>query len=137
MNIEPLADDVPLNGPKAPNVDQIDDLIRVLVTIRHRFGNTAVSVKSLKWGSSALWEESTAAKSKPWQPMTTAPKDGTEVLLKVERRAGIPHKLLVGHYMPGGHCIEDHPAIADGWYFWNGSMFDKAAKPLEWMPLPE
>lgn len=57
MNIEPLADNVPLNGPDAPKADTIDDLIQVLVTIRHRFGNTAVSVNSLKWGASALWAD--------------------------------------------------------------------------------
>ena len=71
-----------------------------------------------------------------WQPMETAPKDGREVVLAVEMRAGIQHGVLVGHYMPGGHCIEDHPEIDPGWYFWNGCMFDKAAKPTSWMPLP-
>jgi hypothetical protein len=72
-----------------------------------------------------------------WRPMETAPKDGTEVLLHVERRAGMPWRCLVGHWMPGGHCIEDHPPIDEGWYFWNGSMFDKASKPLAWLPLPK
>lgn len=72
-----------------------------------------------------------------WQPMSSAPKDGTEVLLLVERRAGCPGKMLVGHYMPGGHCIEDHPPIDEGWYFWTGGMFDQASKPLLWMKLPE
>ena len=71
-----------------------------------------------------------------WKPIETAPKDGSEVLLLVERRAGIPGKMLVGHYMPGGHCIEDHPAIDQGWYFWNGCMFDRASKPTHWKPLP-
>jgi len=77
------------------------------------------------------------AKYGEWQPMETVPKDGTEVLLKVELRAGIRGKCLVGHYMPGGHCIEDHPPINEGWYFWNGRMFDRAAKPTSWMPLPD
>ena len=71
-----------------------------------------------------------------WQPIATAPKNGTEVLLMVERRAGISHKCLVGHHMAGGHCIEDHPAIDEGWYFWNGCMFDLASKPILWAPLP-
>lgn len=69
-------------------------------------------------------------------PMETAPKDGSEVVLQVRLRAGIPGKYLVGHYMPGGNCIEDHPAIEGGWYFWNGCMFDRAAEPLGWMPIP-
>jgi hypothetical protein len=69
-------------------------------------------------------------------PMETAPKDGSEVVLQVKLRAGIPGKYLVGHYMPGGHCIEDHPPIESGWYFWNGHMFDRAAEPVGWMPIP-
>lgn len=72
-----------------------------------------------------------------WLPIETAPKDGTEVLLVVESRAGIQGRYLVGHYMPGGYCIEDHPAIDSGWYFWNGCMFDKSSKPTHWTPLPE
>lgn len=70
------------------------------------------------------------------QPMTTAPKDGRELILKVERRAGIRHKYLIGHYQPGGHCIDDHPPIDEGWYFWNGLLFDKAANPIGWLELP-
>lgn len=72
-----------------------------------------------------------------WQDIKTAPKDGTEVLLLVKIRAGIPRRQLVGHYIPGGHCIEDHPPIDSGWYFWNGAMFDKASDPTHWMPLPD
>lgn len=71
-----------------------------------------------------------------WSPIDTAPKDGSEVLLAVRLRAGISGRLLVGHWMCGGHCIEDHPAIEAGWYFWNGLMFDRAAEPTHWMPLP-
>jgi hypothetical protein len=71
-----------------------------------------------------------------WQPMETAPRNGDEVLLAVEQRAGMPGKMLVGHWMPGGYCIDDHPPINAGWYFWNGQMFDRASKPIAWMPLP-
>ncbi len=78
-----------------------------------------------------------AAEVEQWRPMDTVPKDGREVLLTVALRAGIPGQCLVGHWMPGGHCIEDHPPIDAGWYFWNGCMFDRASKPIAWMPLPE
>lgn len=53
MQIEPFADDVPLAGEDAPTADQIDDLIKILVTTRKRFGNTAVRY-SVQWGGSAL-----------------------------------------------------------------------------------
>lgn len=72
-----------------------------------------------------------------WEKMDTAPKDGREIVLLVAKRAGMAGRTLVGHWMGGGYCIEDHPAIAPGWYFWNGSMFDKASEPLLWSPLPE
>ena len=84
----------------------------------------------------AQLRDQSAREHRAWEAMETAPRDGTEVVLAVERRAGIPGRMLVGHYMPGGYCIEDHPPIAEGWYFWNGRMFDKAAKPIAWMPLP-
>jgi hypothetical protein len=71
------------------------------------------------------------------KPMSSAPNDGREILLQVKARAGMPGKFLVGHWMQGGHCIEDHPPIKEGWYFWNGQMFDKAAEPIAWTDLPE
>lgn len=56
MNFEPYPDNQVLIGPNAPNLDQIDDLIRYLVTIRHRFGNTAVTFDGkCTWGANALW----------------------------------------------------------------------------------
>jgi hypothetical protein len=71
-----------------------------------------------------------------WRPMDTAPRNGTEILLRVKLRAGMSGCMLVGHFMQGGHCIEDHPPIPQGWYFWDGSMFDRAAEPEAWLPLP-
>ena len=70
-----------------------------------------------------------------WQPTTTAPKDGREVALLVRRAGALGG--IVGHWLPGGHCIEDHPPIAAAWYFWNGAAFDHAPEPLGWAPLPE
>lgn len=78
-----------------------------------------------------------------WRPIDTIPKDKDgdpepgEFLLLVKSRAGVPYKCLVGHWMPGGCCIEDHPPVARGWHFWNGAMFDRASDPTHWMRLPE
>jgi hypothetical protein len=70
-------------------------------------------------------------------PIDSAPKDGREVLLLVAGPGPwAPSRYLVGHYMPGGHCIEDHPPIDAGWYYWNGNIFDREAKPTHWSPLP-
>lgn len=55
VKVEPYAADIPLQGPEAPPFpDRIDDLIKYLVTISERFGNTAVSFR-LRWGAAALW----------------------------------------------------------------------------------
>lgn len=54
MQIEPFGDETPLNGEDAPKADQIDDLLRILATIRKRWGNTAVRYR-VRWGASALW----------------------------------------------------------------------------------
>ena len=71
------------------------------------------------------------------KPMNTAQKDGRELLLQVTPRHGRWRgRFLVGHYMPGGHCIDDHPPIDAGWYFWNGRMFDRASEPVGWTELP-
>jgi hypothetical protein len=56
MNVEPFADHVAIAGPDAHKCDQIDDLIRLLVTVRSRFGNTAVRYR-VQWGSAALWAD--------------------------------------------------------------------------------
>lgn len=119
-----------------------DDDVR-LIAERTERANAAVAMLGLGVHDpgqdlAALCREVLAQRERErWQPMATAPKDGREVLLLAERRAGVPGKMLVGHYMPGGYCIEDHPAIDEGWYFWNGSRFDNASKPTHWMPLPE
>lgn len=47
------AADVALLGPDAPPIDRVEDLIRYLLTVQERFGNTAVTC-NLAFGSCAL-----------------------------------------------------------------------------------
>ena len=56
IQIEPHLPEVACAGPTAPKCEQIDDLIKLLVTIRERWGNTAVKYR-IQWGSNALWAE--------------------------------------------------------------------------------
>lgn len=113
------------------HIDVVIDKLEVIV-------DELVSSKKLRVAQTALVSARKAKnETLGLQKMETAPRDGREVLLKVAYRAGIPGKYLVGHYMPGGHCIEDHPPISAGWYFWNGCEFDRAAEPIAWMELPE
>lgn len=58
--IELYDDDVALMGKDAPpKAKNIDDLIKYLATIKHRFGNTAVEYQ-ISWGASALNKRSEA-----------------------------------------------------------------------------
>ena len=56
MIVDPYPADVACAGPTAPKCEQIDDLIKLLVTIRERWGNTAIRYR-VQWGGSALWAE--------------------------------------------------------------------------------
>lgn len=114
------------------NVDALCETLHIGLNIK------AQDLRILKQRVYSFFECSSPQITPPaWMPIETAPKDGDEVLLRVKNRAGIPGCQVVGHYMLGGHCIEDHPPIARGWYFWNGRMFDEACEPTHWMPLPK
>ena len=51
-------DDTALQGPNAPKNDgHIEHLIRYLLTVYDRFGNTAITCDcKLQWGATALWK---------------------------------------------------------------------------------
>ena len=68
-----------------------------------------------------------AARAGQWQPIETAPKDGDEIILR-----NASWNRVLAHWMPGGHCIEDHPSIDAGWYFWTGNRYDVFKTPEVW-----
>lgn len=115
-------------------MSRLKDIKKSLARVTIKDDGGSELIKDVRWAVSEI-ERLQAITT--WHPMSTAPKTGEEVLLCVETRAGMDGKMLVGHFMPGGHCIDDHPPISEGWYFWNGCMFDKAAKPTCWMALPK
>ena len=68
-----------------------------------------------------------------WQPIETAPKDGTEVLLYQPRGAFKPWKgrirdwaVNIGYWHQPGN--PEHPG------YWMGN---RQMRPTHWMPLPE
>ena len=80
-----------------------------------------------------------------WQPIETAPKDGTDILLGA---SGEFPRSTVGHWADddemrevigdcGGECrcpvYEYHDPC---WLSWDGG-FTKEHPPTHWMPLPE
>jgi hypothetical protein len=71
-----------------------------------------------------------------WQPIETAPKDGTEVLLAV---GGI---VDTGNWqaespvgLESGVIVD--PVLPEGWYGLRGLCPWDGVQPTHWMPLPE
>ncbi len=74
-----------------------------------------------------------------WQPIDTAPQDGTEVLLfgtwageihGPDRK--VPPAIYIGAYEGGGDYSDDG-------YLWSvvgGDMYAAWCKPSHWMPMP-
>src|SRR4051812_14330521 len=54
LEVTPYGPDQALIGPTAPICEDIDSLIKLLATVRLRYGNVPVKHK-IQWGASALW----------------------------------------------------------------------------------
>lgn len=78
----------------------------------------------------------------PWQPIATAPKDGTHVLLSYSGRITYGYWLvlevgkLVGYCGGVCRCPEYDEAPDPYWYSDDGG-FTEEHPPTHWMPLPE
>ena len=78
----------------------------------------------------------------PWQPIATAPKDGTHVLLSYPGRITYGYWLvlevgkLVGDCGGACRCPEYDEAPDPFWYSEDGG-FTEEYPPTHWMPLPE
>lgn len=65
-----------------------------------------------------------------WQPIETAPKDGTAVLLYSPRMPGLD----IGRWYDERGPSSDDPGHPDGWF---GFIFTPwGTEPTHWMPLP-
>jgi hypothetical protein len=62
-----------------------------------------------------------------WQPIETAPKDGSEVLLLTERGSVFAPCM----FQAAGVISED-----DFWLVWRAFDFDEVQNPTHWQPLP-
>lgn len=75
-----------------------------------------------------IWQAATRAAVPAWQPIETAPKDGTNVLLL--NRAG---NMACGMWM-------ESRGLGTGWFLRGGSgpdlFFNYHHGPTHWMPLP-
>ena len=84
----------------------------------------------------------TQPQQSPWQPIATAPKDGTHVLLSYPGRITYGYWLvlevgkLVGDCGGVCRCPEYDEAPDPFWYSEDGG-FTEEHPPTHWMPLPE
>ncbi|MDD2230453.1 MAG: hypothetical protein PHY48_13700 [Candidatus Cloacimonetes bacterium] len=91
----------------------------------------------------------------PWQPMETAPQDGTAILAVCIHEVdpymvdgGVrltvygAHAEGLTHVQDGIHVIEwggeyiDVEYTIPPWWFRSGSDFEEVANPVAWLPIP-
>lgn len=66
-----------------------------------------------------------------WQPIDSAPKDGTSVLLFVP-----PRGCLIGHFV--NHQEFDHGKLTRNRAYWAiSALFFFDPSPTHWMPVPD
>ncbi len=72
-----------------------------------------------------------------WQPIETAPKDGTEVLLSNPTDGYV----LIGHFVAPCSVLPDSPDDEQDWYTtegdYLGTVGNSSTAPTHWMPLPK
>ena len=90
-------------------------------------------------------EQGEAMAAPNWQPIETAPKDGTTILLTAPGRVTVgewhpeqwptasEYHGTTGEYLGQYETGECKPA---SWISWDGGFFDEDP-PTHWMPLPE
>lgn len=86
-----------------------------------------------------------------WQDISTAPKDGTVVLLfcpQGDGRPGSTFRVTVGNWEehPGGTVVyrdmdgryidQDDSDYWEGWVSFDGGFSEETMMPTHWMPLP-
>jgi hypothetical protein len=69
------------------------------------------------------WKSWQAALASQWQPIETAPKDGTVILASLPG-SDVPHSVR-WHNMKRGWCLS-----------WDGWKLGEYSQPTHWQPLP-
>lgn len=81
----------------------------------------------------------------PWQPIETAPKDGTEIILfcpQGDGTTGSTFRLTSGSwFIPPLLGTVSDPEVDEqeppAWLSWDGGFSEETMMPTHWMPLPE
>lgn len=121
------------NEPSATSSDEVDTHINSLyndaLSSRDGYGNAHDDAKAIRAHIAALEADNKRLReAEQWQPIETAPKDGTYIFATDV----------------GNHPISKEPWVGDVCY-WNGRSFDNDSdslderdwwKPTLWMPMP-
>lgn len=85
-------------------------------------------------GQTTKGDQAMSSKVISWRPISTAPKDGTWVLLTGGRDGGYDN--IVG---PCVVAFWDTSQLDDGWAYcyWDGGWGSAYENPSHWMPIPE
>lgn len=75
-----------------------------------------------------------AAVSPKWQPIETAPKDGTWVILGLSEnwKLGVDGRSCPGYWLTGWEHGVDYEGRESGWE----DVYHNDVEPICWMPLP-
>jgi hypothetical protein len=85
------------------------------------------------------WQEAARQAAPQWLPISTAPKDGTKILLSNGESVSEGEWLHAEAYirehrdLDGRYVDQDESDGYDGWIDWGGGMLPD---PTHWMPLP-
>ena len=69
-----------------------------------------------------------------WQPMDSAPRDGTQILLLIKRTTGTRRSVEMGRYEADNHSKNPRPYWVRLTSEYVGEM--RSNQPLAWMALP-
>jgi hypothetical protein len=68
-----------------------------------------------------------------WQPISTAPRDGTRILLATANC----QRVEIGRFCDGGHWVDDSSEEEGIQGNWRTTIGTYVSGPTHWAPLPE